>query len=125
MTPADGGKKHSSFPRWNHAVEIGQKLVHAYVRGVGALAGGSLVLAGLSRRSLSGLVVAAGGAALVSRTVTGHWLPRTGPLETAANGSAAKDRVIEREDDTARDLVDEAGYDSFPASDPPSSYSPR
>jgi hypothetical protein len=89
-------------------------------RGFALVGGGLLVLRGLTRPSLLGLLLASAGVSLVSRAVSGHWLP--GPLRNVVARHAKPHESAPAE--TERDSVDEASWQSFPASDPPS-YSPR
>ena len=123
MTPSENGKAPTTDQNGQTRPRtIGRRVVHAYLQSLGVFVGSSLVLVGLARRSLGGLVLAAGGAALVSKTVSGVWLPR--PRRDKPAEPSAKRTGAEPEDATAVDLVDQAGYDSFPASDAPA-YSPR
>jgi len=78
-------------------------------RWASAIGGGALALFGLARRSIPGAVLAALGASLVYRGISGR-CPVYGALgvDTAGAGRSQQDR-----------LVHEASEDSFPASDAP------
>lgn len=71
--------------------------------------GGMLALFGVQRRSFGGALLAASGASLIYRGVTGHCATYEAlGVDTASHRGWAP-----------ADEVDEASVDSFPASDPP------
>ena len=80
--------------------------------GAGVLMG----VLGLARRSAGGLLLAEAGALIVHRAITGRWLPALyrERQEKKQNGSVQHATCPEH-----IDIVDEAGMESFPASDPP------
>lgn len=81
------------------------------------LGGGALALYGLSRRSLTGLILAGVGGALAYRTMQEVAPHAQRPPDIGAGSAAAwpGEAVIDNE-------VDEASWESYPASDPPSTY---
>jgi hypothetical protein len=76
--------------------------------------GGMLTLFGVQRRSLGGALLAASGASLLYRGVTGHCATYHALGVNTATGEPPLD------DGDGFDEVDEASLESFPASDPPS-----
>src|SRR5579875_3297036 len=86
--------------------------VASWERWVSTLGGAALVLNALRRPSLVTTLMAAGGAMLVERGLTGHC-----PLYQALGISS---RTSESQESKKHRLVDEASMESFPASDPPS-----
>jgi hypothetical protein len=96
---------------------------------IASAAGGAALLAiGLSRGSLRGLLAAAAGGALLYRGLSGRCMvyESLGLSTAGCASSQAICRMQERVAEEGRaaldgdDLSDEASYDSFPASDPPS-----
>jgi uncharacterized membrane protein len=84
-----------------------------------AIAGAALILQAVVRPTLGRLALAVGGAVLVVRSITGRWsvyesLSTTEPLPPRHG------RVLVAHEAVARDRVETASEDSFPASDPPS-----
>lgn len=86
------------------------------------LAGGAALLAwGLSRRSLVGLAVAAGGGYLAYRTARQEWARPTRRDDALPVPQTGTDpETSQWYPPPEVDPVDEASMDSFPASDPPS-----
>lgn len=82
-------------------------------------AGTALAILGLSRRSLSGIVLAALGGAMIYRGTTGVC-----QLYSALGIDTAHPSKMEMPEqyrsNEARDEVEQASWESFPASDPPS-----
>ena len=77
-------------------------------RTVGVLGGAALVALALSTRGFLGAVLGLGGAALLVRGVTGRSLRDTARLAIEKLASGPED-----------ERVDQASWESFPASDPP------
>ncbi len=73
-----------------------------------AIAGGALTLLDLARRSIPGRLLAAIGASLVYRSVTGRWALGIDTTRTEEPPARA-----------GHNIVEEASEDSFPASDAP------
>ncbi len=98
-------------------------------RTISLLAGGAVLLSGLRHFSLPRLLI---GSALAYRGATGFCALRSamekmgyakgGPNDSteAGNPTFGGPRESSWKDDDARDPVDEAAMESFPASDPPS-----
>ncbi|HEY5313808.1 MAG TPA: DUF2892 domain-containing protein [Pirellulales bacterium] len=97
-------------------------------RAASAVVGAALVAAGLRRGWLSGTVLALAGGALVYRGISGRCMLYES-LGISTAGCAASQAVCRVRDQVARegraaldddDAVEQASFDSFPASDPPS-----
>jgi len=95
------------------------------------LCGTSMMVAGGRRRALPGFALALGGVILAMRGVRGltelargRQLRRERYQRPEVETTAARDRRMERHFGEAgdRDLVEEASWESFPASDPPSNW---
>ena len=88
------------------------------------LSGGALVVFGLMRGTWQGLALSGAGGYLVYRGAAGY-CPVTAALDVAISdddGYASGDLyALDRHfgDDGDRDIVEEASWESFPASDPP------
>ena len=81
-------------------------------RWLAAIASGVCLLTGVRRRSIGGLMLALGGSGLA-------WWAAGGLDERQLRRTQAK-HTLGRRQASAGDVVNEAGRESFPASDPPS-----
>jgi uncharacterized membrane protein len=81
---------------------------------IGSLLGaGALIYLGMRRASLAGYALAGIGAALAVKSLRARVAPQN-PTENVSDTDLEK-----RPDPPDIDKVDEAGFESFPASDPP------
>ncbi len=98
-------------------------------RWIAVISGGTLALYGLTRRSPGGIVLVFGGSYLLYRGLTGQHLAyrdnQTG-LETESRNpfeQGWQEQPGDAIDPT--DIIDEAVWETFPASDPPAWMSSR
>ncbi len=111
---------------WSGITKTSKPNVNSFERLASLLGGGLLTFYGLRRRSPGGLGLALAGGYMVYRGLTGHCpLYQAFHIDTAHTHQLQFEELSQELPDTTiepDDTVDEAVWQTFPASDPPASW---